>query len=156
MLFLWLWSLPCDACSKGFHVHISDIIISAFKRVCNILLPPKWMQVSLKDYQSRFLLSRHIYAFTLLMKCYYTCSKEISGNIQTLLCFPQWSKKFYPHFKGKSFITIRGWRRIGHWKVSLLKVGQHLSLLLFLLKREENGVDWLFIYMTDTDGLRIY
>lgn len=81
-------------CSKCFHIHISNIFISAFKWVCNILLPLKWLQVSLKEYQSQFFLSRHIYAFTLLKKCFYNNFKEVSVNIQTLLDIPHWSKKF--------------------------------------------------------------
>lgn len=57
-----------------------------------------------------------IYAFTLLKKCFYICSKEVSGNIQILLCFSQWSQKFYPHFRGRPFILLllEVERRIGH------------------------------------------
>ena len=157
-LFLWLWSLSCDACSKAF-TYIFQTLLSQLLRGyaifychcndCKFL----WRTTNLSSF-----CQDNIYAFTLLKKCFYICSKEVSGNIQILLCFSQWSQKFYPHFRGRPFILLllEVERRIGHWKVSLLKAGQCLVFYYFFFKMEENGVDWTFIYMTNTDSLSIY
>ena len=92
------------------------------------------MQASLKDYQCQLLLLRHIYAFTLLMRGYYGHSKKKKVVIyKCLFFFPSSeSRKFTPYFKGKPFITIRNGEMV-YWSVSLVKAGQHLSLLLFHL-----------------------
>lgn len=125
-----LWSLSCYACSKG-KIHIRNIVISACKRTCSILLSLQWTQASLEQYRSQLLLLRHFYTFTLLLRGCHSHSKKISGHIQMLIFFVKWIKKFYLHFKRNLLLLLEGESEIGDWKVSLLKAGQCLSYFFF-------------------------
>lgn len=92
------------------------------------------MQASLEDYQSQLLLLRHIYAFTLLMRGYYGHSKKKSSHIQMPFFFSPVNQENLPHIlKGNLSLLLEIVKEMVYWSVSLVKAGQHLSLLLFHL-----------------------
>lgn len=91
------------------------------------------MQASLNDYQPQLLLLRHIYAFTLLIGGYHGHSKK-SGRIQMPFFFsPVNEENLPPILKENLSLLLEMEREMVYWNVSLVKAGQHLSLLLFHL-----------------------
>lgn len=92
------------------------------------------MQASLNDYQPQLLLLRHIYAFTLLMRGYHCHSKKKVVLYKCLFFFsPVNEENLPPILKENLSLLLEMEREMVYWNVSLVKAGQHLSLLLFHL-----------------------